>query len=152
MPGRYPSYDALRDAGAVVGFSDPAFRLRWRLFLTCPSESPAGGPSKATVKTQWRILPSVPGSDAVGRGLATWWPRTVRVRDGKAVANGRLFSARVNEIMLDVQTARYPGTVVENRRWARDYKMEMEEKPQWLPRSLAIAESLRQSQVTTEHT
>lgn len=84
-------------------------------------------------------------SDAVGRGLATWWPRTDRggVRDGKAVANGRLFSARIDKIKLDVQTARYPGTVAGNRWWAMDYKEDVEEKPQWLPRSLAIAESLR---------
>lgn len=122
---------------------EPAFRAPEPLRLEPAEEDEGRG--FVTIADYVREVGRWMESDAVGRGLATWWPRTDRggVRDGKAVANGRLFSARIDKIKLDVQTARYPGTVAGNRWWAMDYKEDAEEKPQWLPRSLAIAESLR---------
>jgi len=47
MPGRYPSFATLVDLGVGVGFSDVAFRLRWRLCLTAaPTPTDTGGASK----------------------------------------------------------------------------------------------------------
>lgn len=135
-------FDADVDPDAC-GCGEPAFRAPGPLRLE-PAEG-GEGRDFVTVADYVREVGRWMESDAVGRGLATWWPRTDRggVRDGKAVASGRMDSFAVDEVVLDVQTARYPGSVSRNQRWAMDHKRDVEQKPQWLPQSLAIAESLR---------
>jgi hypothetical protein len=80
-------------------------------------------------------------SDVAARDLASWWPRAEGMRNRKAVASGCL--SWMDAIGLDVHSARNPGSIMLNRHWAKYYQKLVEKKPQWLPQSLAIAESLR---------
>ena len=105
---------------------------------------PAAGGDFVTIGDYVRAVGRWMESDVVAGDLARWWPRTEKMRGGKAVANGWLFPGRADEIWLDVHSPRAPGSVVRNRQWVRGHQKAMQSKGQWVAQSLAVAEALRQ--------